>query len=63
MKEAPIPPPTDALKVKCDADNQFSNFERVFRTAMSVPKAEILKREAKAKHQNVLARAKKKRTA
>jgi len=42
-------------------DNQFNNFERVFRSVMSVPKAEVLKREAKEKHRNARKRAKKKK--
>ena len=59
MKDRPIPPPTDELKAKCDAENQFRNFERVFRSVMSVSKAEVLKREAKEKHRNARKRAKK----
>ena len=63
MKELPIPKPDAKLIAQCDADNQFSNFERVFSKVMSVPKAEVLKREAKEKHRNARkrARAKKKR--
>jgi len=57
--ERPIPKPTEELKAQCDADNQFSNFDRVFRSVMSVPKAEVLKREAKEKHRNARRRAKK----
>lgn len=57
MKEKPIPKPTEELKARCNADNQFSNFERVFRKVMSVPKAEVLKREAKEKHRNARKRA------
>ena len=47
--EKPIPVPTGELKAQCNADNQFSNFERVFRSVMSTPKAEVLKREAREK--------------
>lgn len=63
MKEKPIPPLPEELKAQCDADNQFRNFERVFRKAMSVPKTEVLRREATEKHRNARkrARAKKKR--
>ena len=50
MKERPIPGPSEELKAQCNAENQFSNFEHVFRKVMSVPKAEVLKREAKEKH-------------
>ncbi|MFZ1072187.1 MAG: hypothetical protein WAO21_02010 [Verrucomicrobiia bacterium] len=63
MKEKPIPEPTEELKAQCNAENQFSNFDRVFRTVMSVPKAEILKREARELHRNAQKRAKKKRLA
>ena len=52
---------TEEIAAKCDAENQFSNFERVFRKVMSVPKAEVLKREAKEKHRNARKRAKKKK--
>jgi hypothetical protein len=58
--EKPIPEPTEEVKAQCNADNQFSNFARVFRSVMSVPKSEVLKREAKEKHRNVRARARKK---
>jgi hypothetical protein len=63
MKENPIPEPTEELKAQCNADDQFSNFDRAFRTVMSVPKAEILKREAQELHRNARKRVKKKRTA
>ena len=59
--EKPIPEPTEELKAQCNAENRFSNFERVFRSTMSVPKAEVLKREAKEKHRNARKRAKKKK--
>jgi hypothetical protein len=59
--EKPIPEPTEKLKAQCNADNQFSNFERVFRSVMSVPKAEVLKREAKEMHRNKRKRARRRR--
>jgi hypothetical protein len=59
MKQKSIPEPTEELKARCDADNQFSNFERVFRSVMAVPKAEVLKRETKERHRNARKRAKK----
>jgi hypothetical protein len=49
-----------AIGKECNAENQFSNFERVFRSVMSVPKAEVLKREANEKYRNARKRAKKK---
>lgn len=62
MKQKPIPEPTDELKKLCDADNQFSNFERVFRSVIAVPKTEVLKRETKEMHRNARKRARKKRS-
>jgi len=59
--DKPIPKPSPELIVQCDAENQFSNFERVFRSVMSVPKAEVLKREAKEMHRNARKRARKKK--
>ena len=61
MKEKPIPKPTPELVAQCDAEDQFSNFERVFRKVMSVSKAEVLKREAKDKQRNARRRARKKK--
>jgi len=60
MKDKPIPEPTEELKAKCDADNQFSNFDKAFRDVMSVPKAEVLRREKKELHRNARKRAKRK---
>jgi hypothetical protein len=57
VKDKPILAPTDELKAQCNAEDQFRNFERVFRSVMSVPKAEVLKREAKEKHRNARKRA------
>lgn len=56
-----IPAPDEELKAQCNAENQFDNFQRVFRKVMSVPKAEILKREAKEKHRNARKRARNKK--
>ncbi len=61
MKEKPIPKPSPELIAQCDAENQFSNFERVFRKVLSVPKAEVVKRETREKHRNARKRAKKKK--
>jgi hypothetical protein len=61
MMDKPIPKPSPELIAQCDAENQFSNFERVFRSVMSVPKAEVLKREAKDLHRNARKRARKKK--
>lgn len=61
MMDKPIPKPSAELIAQCDADNQFSNFERAFRTVMSVPKAEVLKREKKEKYRNARKRARNKK--
>jgi len=63
MTEKPIPKPSAELIAQCDAENQFSNFERAFRSIMSVPKAEVLKREKKELHRNARKRARKKKGA
>jgi hypothetical protein len=47
-----LPVPSEELQAQCNADDQFDNFQRVFRSVMSVSKAEVLKREAKEKHRN-----------
>jgi hypothetical protein len=60
-REQPIPAPTDEMKANCDAENQFSNFDRLFRKVMSVPKEEVLKQERRELHRNARKRAKKKR--
>jgi hypothetical protein len=49
MKHRPISEPADELRKKCDADNQFDRFDRLFRTVISVPKSAMLKEEAKQK--------------
>lgn len=61
MRDKPIPEPTEELKSKCDVENQFSNFSRVLRAVVAVPKEQVLKLEAKEKHRNARKRAKKKR--
>ena len=61
MKTKPIPEPTEELKEKCNAHNQFSNFDRLFRSVLSVPKAVILKEETRERHRNMRKRAKKER--
>jgi hypothetical protein len=49
LKVRLIPKPTKELETKCDADNQFDQFDRLFRSVISVPKAAVLKEEAKQK--------------
>jgi hypothetical protein len=40
---------SDTTIAKCDATNQFENFDRMFRSVISVPKTVIAKEEAKWK--------------
>jgi hypothetical protein len=56
-----IPKPTKELIALCNAENQFDNFQQVFRKVMSVPKAEVLKQEKKELHRNARKRARKKK--
>lgn len=49
MKQKPIPEPSEDLKAKCNRENQFSNLDRVFRSVISVPKADVLKVEEEEK--------------
>lgn len=51
-----IPKLTKELEAKCNADNQFENFDRVLRSVISVPKAAVLKEEAKQKRRKKRAR-------
>lgn len=44
----PITIPED-IAAKCDAPDQFENFDRGVRLFLSVPKSAVLKDEAKAK--------------
>ncbi len=50
-KEKPIPEPSEEMKSKCDAENQFSNLDRLFRKVISVPKADVLKVDKRGKQQ------------
>lgn len=38
---------TDKLKTQCNAENQFDRFDSLFRKVISVPKADVLRAEAK----------------
>jgi hypothetical protein len=40
---------TDKLKAQCNAENQFDRFDNLFRKVISVPKADVLRAEAKEK--------------
>jgi len=57
LKARPIPKSTKELLEKCDAENQFENFDKALRTIIAVPKSEIVKAEARSK----LAKARRKR--
>jgi hypothetical protein len=41
---------SEEIIAKCDAPNQFENFDRGIRAFLAVPKSPVLKEEAKAKH-------------
>ena len=47
------------LGARCEGPNQFENFDRAFRTALTVPKAALLKEEARQKRARAKKRAKK----
>src|SRR5206468_3971253 len=47
------------LNARCDGPNQFENFDRAFRTALTVPKSALLKEEARQKRARARKRAKK----
>jgi hypothetical protein len=47
------------LNSRCDGPNQFEKFDRAFRASLTVPKAELLKEEAKIKRVRARKRAKK----
>lgn len=49
LKARPIPKPTKELLEKCDAENQFENFDKALRTIITVPKSEIVKAEVRSK--------------
>ncbi len=51
---------TDNLKAQCNAENQFDRFDSLFRKVISVPKADVLRAEAKEKRRKA---RKKKRAA
>lgn len=47
------------LAGRCDGPNQFESFDRAFRATLTVPKAAVLKEEAKIKRARTKKRAKK----
>jgi hypothetical protein len=52
---SPIAIPED-IAVKCDAPDQFQNFDRGVRLFLSVPKSAVLKDEAKTKRRKAHAK-------
>jgi hypothetical protein len=50
------------LNARCEGPNQFENFDRAFRTSLTVPKAALLKEEARIKRARARRRAKAKRS-
>jgi hypothetical protein len=47
------------LDARCAGPNQFENFDRAFRTSLTVPKEAILKEEARQKRARARKRTKK----
>jgi hypothetical protein len=47
------------LSAGCDGPNQFENFDRAFRTSLTVPKPAVLKEKAREKPPRARKRAKK----
>jgi hypothetical protein len=56
--ERPLDIPPD-IAAKCTGPGQFERFDRLFRSVISVPKADIVKAEAKWKQDRAKKRAKK----
>jgi hypothetical protein len=56
MKIRPIPKPTKELLAKVNGENQFEAFDKALRTALTVSKSEIVKREARAKRRRARAK-------
>jgi hypothetical protein len=54
----PLEIPPD-IAAKCDGPKQFEKFDRLFRSVISVPKADIDKAEAKWRQERAKKRAKK----
>ena len=47
------------LSARCAGPNQFENFDRAFRSALTVPKAAVLKEDARWKRARAKKRARK----
>jgi hypothetical protein len=47
------------LNARCDGPNQFEKFDQAFRASLTVPKAALLKEEARIKRARARKRAKK----
>jgi hypothetical protein len=59
MKNEPTQAETiAAIAARCDGPNQFDNFDRAFRHSLTIPKAALLKKEAKQKKSRARKRAK-----
>jgi hypothetical protein len=50
---------TEELQAKCNAENQFDDFDRAFRKTLTVSKPAFLKEEARLKRARAKKRAKK----
>jgi hypothetical protein len=50
MKNEPTQAETIAdIALRCDGANQFENFDRMFRHSLTIPKAAVVKEEARLK--------------
>ena len=60
MKNEPTQAETVAdIALRCDVPNQFENFDRMFRHSLTIPKAAVIKEEARLKRLREKRRAKK----
>ncbi len=60
MKHEPTQAETIAdLSVRCEGPDQFQNFDRMFRHSLTIPKAAVIKEEARLKRLRARRRGKK----
>ncbi len=48
-----------SISARCDGPDQFANFDRMFRQSLTIPKAAVVKEEARLKRLRARRRAKK----
>jgi len=60
MKNEPTQAETIAdIALRCEGPNQFANFDNMFRHSLTIPKAAVVKEEARLKRLRAKRRAKK----